>query len=205
VQADYPGVPISLTGYYNPLPANQTVNKASVCKLMPMLAEALLARTNSKEAVKAIATGQLTSNGVKFEQRLYQTAQTVLSSLNGTLSQEASLFSNVKFVPIDFTGHDFCEDYSGGNGGWVFGPSLHFTFGWTWGLLSGFYERKYSPVDVCSSSLYWCYHRFVYIGSGKKLGFSYSYTFTASANEFPHPTAAGQQGIADLIKTQLGL
>jgi lysophospholipase L1-like esterase len=206
IKTDYPGVRIAVTEYYNPLPYAPTANVASLCSLMPVLSLVPLIRAGDyKQIARIILHHQLRAHGAQYEKQLYDTAKTVLSSLNGAINAEASQFSNVTLVPVSFFGHDFCEDYTGGKSGFVFGPSVLFTFGFTWGLLSKFIQFQISPTDLCSSNLPGCYKKIVKSGSGDHFGFKYSYTFIAGPNDFPHPTPSGQDAIANRIRRTLGL
>ena len=206
ISTDYPGVPIAVTEYYNPLPYAPTANEASLCSLMPVLSLVPLIRAGDyKQIARIIRNRQLRAHGAQYEKQLYDTAKTVLSSLNSAISAVASRFSNVTVVPVSFFGHDFCEDYPGGNGGFVFGPSVLFTFGFTWGLLSKFTKFQISPTDICNSNQPGCYKKIIKSGSGDHLGFKYSYTFIAGPNDFPHPTPSGQDAIANRIRRKLGL
>jgi lysophospholipase L1-like esterase len=206
ISADYPGTPIAVTQYYNPLPAGLPGNNSSICSVIPtLLYISLFVRHQYMQAADLTLDKALGQQSQQYQQTIYNTAVRVLGSLNKTIGSVASQYKNVTLVPVDFTGHDFCQDYPGGNGGWVFGPFLRATFSYQLGLLSDFYQAQYSPSDLCNEKIKGCYYAYTGSGSGDLFGFKYQYTYIASTNDFPHPTPDGQKEIANLIKTKLNL
>ena len=206
ISADYPGTPIAITQYYNPLPTALTSNNSSICSVIsPLLYISLLAQHQYMQAADLSMDHLLGRESKQYQQTIYDTAVRVLGSLNKVIGSVASNYKNVTAVPVDFTGHDFCQDYPGGSGGWVFGPSLRATFGYQFGLLSNFYQAQYSPNDQCNETIKGCYYAYTGSGSGDDWGFKYNYTYIFSTNDFPHPTPGGQKEIANLIKTKLKL
>ena len=117
----------------------------------------------------------------------------VLGSLNNAIGSVASKYKNVTVVPVDFTGHDFCQDYPGGIGGWVFGPRVLASFGYQLGLASNFYQAQYSPSDQCNETIKGCYYSYTGSGSGDDFGFKYNYTYIFGTNDFPHPTPTARK------------
>jgi lysophospholipase L1-like esterase len=206
ISADYPGIPIAVTQYYNPLPLALPGNNSSVCSVIPtLLYISLLVRHQYTQAADLSTERVLGQQSKQYQQTVYNTAVRVLGSLNKVIGSAASNYKNVTVVPVDFTGHDFCQDYSGGSGGWVFGPSLRATFSYHIGLLSNFYQAQYSPSDLCNETIKGCYYAYTGTGSGDFWGLNYNYTYIFKTNDFPHPTPDGQKEIADLIKTKLNL
>ena len=172
ISADYPGTPIAVTQYYSPLPATLPGNNSSICSVIsPLLYISLLVRhqyTQAADVSLQRALGQLSK---QYQQTIYNTVARVLGSLNKAIGSVASKYKNVTVVPVDFTGHDFCQDYPGGIGGWVFGPRVLASFGYQLGLASNFYQAQYSPSDQCNETIKGCYYSYTGSGIRRRLRF----------------------------------
>jgi lysophospholipase L1-like esterase len=196
----YPGVPVILTLYYDPLPPTLTsiTNSNSPCSQESVLyaIHQFVQQGDWLGAAKTLVTGNVGSGGKKFFNNLFSQASSIENKLNSTLTNAAStakkLGVDVQTVQLDFSGHDFCQDYSGGNGGWIFGPQI-FASGEVTHLGSA--TVSYTPTDICVVPDAGCN-----IESKSGSGHGYSYSYKVSINDLPHPTAAGQQAIANQLE-----
>jgi hypothetical protein len=204
IHKDWPGVPIILDLYFNPLPtsyADTNTSSNSVCSVLydaqqvvqlaqyATTADALLAGTSSS-AVRAYYNSTLSK------------AQSLLDRLNQTLQSAAAAALiedvGVTTVQLDFTGHDVCQDYPGGTGGWVFGPNVFF-FASARAYVGLTYQKTFLPTDTCAVFDAGC--RLVYsIEKGGSGGFGYELILQVNANDVPHPTITGQTAIANQLE-----
>ncbi len=156
----YPGVQIALTMYFNPAPPSLSSNPNSICSSSnaPELAAALeleqgVSPTNLLPLV--IADSFDKSAIIHAENALlsavYSEAGSMVGLLNRALATAAANVGGVTTVTFNVSGHDFCEDYSGGNGGWVFGPRLYAFVAYVKGLISASLTKQYTPSDVCAT------------------------------------------------------
>ncbi len=128
----YPAVPITLTEYYDPLPPayNSTTDANSICSTIALLyaVKQFIQDHDTAGAAKTLATNDIGSGGAQYYDNLFSTAASVENQLNQALAMAAADSEkngvNVTPVPLNFSGHDFCQDYPGGNGGWIFGPGV---------------------------------------------------------------------------------
>jgi hypothetical protein len=104
-------------------------------------------------------------------------------------------------VPLNFTGHDVCQDYAGGSGGWVFGPNVFF-FASARAYVGVTYQKTFLPTDTCATFDAGC-RLVVNIEKGSTSDFDYDLILQVNLNDFPHPTAAGQQAIANQIEPKV--
>jgi len=201
----YPGVPIILTLYYDPLPPNFTsiTNKNSPCSnesLIYALHQGIQ-QGNWAEAAKTYVTGNVGTGGKNYFNGIFSGASSIETNLTNALQAAAAAAvkggTDVQTVALDFSTHDFCEDYPSGNTGWVFGPQI-FLFAEVAGQVSRTFA--YNPTDTCAVFDAGC-QAIAKTQSGR----GYSATYIIGDNDFPHPTAAGQEQIAEQITSQLGL
>ncbi len=207
IHKDFPGVPVIFTEYYNPLPsALPSTNPDSICydtKLAYVLDQWKL--KHYREAVQTLVSGDVGGAAQTYFNNAINNAEALESELNNTLGAAAAAAliedMGVTTVSLNFAqpvAHDMCQDYSGGNGGWVFAPGV---------TLSGEFlgqpvNINIVPTDSCA----------VAEKSGcevvplNKTNAAYSVTGSLQVNDIPHPTIAGQTAIANqLLPTAIGL
>jgi hypothetical protein len=212
IAKNFPSVPVILTEYYNPLPSTlPSTNPDSICH-DTVLGYALYLygiEKETKAAIETLATHDAGGAAQSYFSNILTNESVLEDQLNNTLGNAALSavpedvqvttvqldFSNTN--PVDFTDHDLCEDYPGGNRGWVFAPGISAAA--SWGSFTQNYD--FTPTDSCArvTTTGGC----VYISEtpkpGKALGVKYTLTAVLQVNDVPHPTAAGQTAIADEI------
>jgi hypothetical protein len=208
--AAFPGVPVLLTNYYNPMPLPVTSSNA-VCSLTGPVALAIVLQASiplsDKLAVLSAAIPgtphhQDFLNGeVLIQNALYTRGATAVGALNSSINNAARSAKNkVTPVPLNFSGHDMCQN---GTTTWVFGPNLHVSVTWTPALLpSQTVSLGFGPFpSVCpyiDTNLDMTHDKTIPFGpiTGRSLGIWHD---LLSTNCMPHPTAAGQQAIANAL------
>jgi lysophospholipase L1-like esterase len=213
IESMYPSAQIALSLYYNPLPPGLSQNSSSVCSTenAPVLAAALEyahGDRNPLDYLPLLVRNPLTTAAIlKAENKLfaktYTQGGTTIAALNEAL-QTAASDEGVTTVQLDVTGHDFCEDYPGGNGGWVFGPHVYAFGSYIKGLISASFQRQYEPSDICAAFDAGCSSK-TWTGTFKKFGGTVSYDLILGINDIPHLTPAGQTAAAQAFVDTLGL
>ena len=210
----YPDASIGLSLYFNPVPAGLVTNANSVCSQDNASALHLLSKwvknrsiAKSDLAPFVIPGVGLGGDTIKNEQTelasFHSGAETIVNSLNLTLSRAAASVSGVTTVTMDINGHGLCEDYPGGNGGYIYGPRIMVSALATSGsIFYKSYNRDFVPSDKCVA----------YNNGCKSLGFQntgkwsyglikgdWSYAVVIGINDLPHLTQSGQSHAADLF------
>jgi lysophospholipase L1-like esterase len=204
IKNKFPGVPIFMMRYYNPLPGIPST-ASEICPASRVLAA--IQKKNAQGYIQALISGTIGSydtTAADVQTNLYLKAVKIVSRLNGTI-ETAAAAAGAKTVSPDFAGHDFCRTLTGGSvsGTWVYGPSLH-------GSVSGFgFINKRVPFDFDLPGVCPAPHRedslaYYYSGTGHWDGESWEYDFTGKVNCMPHPTIDGQRGIARAFKQAIG-
>ncbi len=208
ISSVYPGVPIVLTQYYDPLPASFPVqNTNSPCHPQELLYAAAQAFQyhNPTRAFETLITNDAGGAATDYLDNVASSAALVDDQLNTALfraaATERSAGVAVQTVPLDFSGHDLCEDYPGGSGD-VFGLGLY-AFGAYLAGPSASKTVQYVPSDTCAVFDAGC-KSFAKTWTGSFLDRKYSLTVIASLNDLPHPTTKGQITIAEQILAKVG-
>jgi len=204
IKTKFPGVPIYMMRYYNPVPGVPSTGR-DICPASRALAA--IQKKNAQGYIQALITGAIGSydnTAAEVQSDLYLKAVKIVSKLNLTI-ETAATAAGAKTVSLDFAGHDFCRTLTGGSVSdtWVYGPSLH-------GSVSGFgVINKRIPFDFDLPGTCPAPHRedslaYYYSGTGHWDGESWAYDFTGKINCMPHPTIDGQRAIARAFKQAIG-
>jgi lysophospholipase L1-like esterase len=198
LKTTYPGVPIYVMRYYNPLP-QPPISAQEICPASRAIA-AYRAQKKSAYIGALIRglTGQSDAVAEQVQTTLYDIAQAVVKQLNKTIV-DAATAAGAKTVPIYFGGHDYCRTLTGGStvDTWVYGPSIHGTVSGFTGLISATIPFDFDLPSVCPTPDAGDSTAYYVSGSGQfgALG-AWSYSFTGKVNCLPHPTLYGQHAIA---------
>ncbi len=204
--AAYPGVPIYLTGYYDPLPASLTASFGpdSLCSDGPVLYALHLIQTEGLGggvgALTALLQGSSSGASSRYLDGVRSEATVVENDLDATL-KGAVADARARSVPVhmidlDFSGHDFCQGYPGGTGSWVLAPSVRVVSP----LAAVVSSVSYQPTIGCAVVDAGC--RVQVDVSGR---WQHSvYSFVVDANDFPHPDPGGQTAIASALRRAMG-
>lgn len=217
VKTMYPAAKIAVTGYGNVIPRFVDSKPRSLCSAVNYLYAYELFK---KGGAKALAVSLLSRSFDKqvgaFQQSLYQYAAGVLQQLNMTLRTVASS-AQATYVPLNFTGHDFCRDYASSTDGWVFAPRAQGRVSVKWHGLGPVKNYNFQPHTLCvpQEPAPACNITAPLAGSGtKKLKLkvgpisaqaTVTYDFYAVLNDFPHLTPNGQVAVAGKVRSTLGL
>jgi lysophospholipase L1-like esterase len=203
----YPNVPIVLTQYYDPLPTVDSGLPAnSICSQHKWIYAAYqYDHGQTLGALNTIRTNDSGGAGIAYLNKVFANSQNLVNGLNSSLAKAAIVASgagvNVTLVPLmeTFLGHDMCQDYSGGNTGYLFGPSLSVQFE------DGGVHKTYSyiAVDNCAFPDAGCAGAGPTKLNGSLLGIPVHVTYAYNLNDLPHPTQAGQQAIANYMYSQI--
>jgi Carboxypeptidase regulatory-like domain/GDSL-like Lipase/Acylhydrolase family len=198
ISAQYPGVPVLMTRYYFPFPASFPVNNSkSICgSAKGLYLLDLVGHRQYEEAAKELVTDSDSSAASRFLNSVVSSGQSIAGKLDNAILAAVTAARNagmtVSTVKLDFVGHDLCQDYPGGAGGWVLAPSV-FVFGsYIAGLFSGSATIQYSPSDTCA-----VWKKEICGGMAiNKSGTKLDLTVISDINDIPHPTVNGQKAIA---------
>lgn len=190
LQSRYPSAQIAVTEYYNPLPKPVTAPE-NACEFWYLVAA-------RKHGGAFIAAGDGAHELARtFQRDGYDYAADVIRELNAVI-RAAAAKANVVSVPLfEFQqggGHDFCRADRGGSLSdvWVYGPEYYISIEWL-----GFgTQLHWVAPETCSYS-----HPDVdrpRQGTDTFPGGRTDYVFFV--NCMPHPTVAGQRGIADSVR-----
>ena len=177
----------------------------------------LFSRGGVTALAKPLVTGNFNKQVGAFQERLYVYAAGVLQQLNTTIQTVASSH-HVTFVPVDLTGHDFCQDYASSTQGWVFAPRATGGVTVKWHGLGRSKNFNFQPHTLCvpqqPSPGCNVYAPIARSGTKKvtvvKVGpvsaqATVTYNFSAVLNDFPHLTPNGQAAVAGSVRTSLRL
>jgi lysophospholipase L1-like esterase len=195
----YPGVPIVVTKYADPLPtAFSNSNPGSLCSQDALIYAAYEGYVKRKvlSAIATYASNDQDGAGITYLNSAYGKAQSITNgldnALNAAVTSAANSGVNAHAVALDFTSHDLCQDYPGGNVGWLLAPSVTVS-AHALGITKTY---SYVASDTCAYADGGCSQIAPKTIRGSYLGIKYKLTFSANINDLPHPTIAGQQAIA---------
>jgi len=194
----FPGVPIALTNYYNPLPTGS----APMCVLAAATTGiAFVNQIGLQNTVEDILfRPDQFLNGIKGVQgSLYSLAASVLRQLNGGINEAAAQFPQAHIVPLDssFANHDVCA----GNNAWLYGPQVNVSANFDFSFVHDTASFSLTPTN--------CPYQGVLDQPLISPPFSdsegpFSLSTSGSTNCMVHPTAEGQYQIAKQIAFVLG-
>lgn len=203
----YPGVPIVVTEYADPLPkAFSGKNPDSLCSQNALIYAAYEGAVlhKIKSAIATWASNDHDGAGIKYLNSAYSKAQSITQTLGNALNAAVTAASssgvNAHAVTLNFASHGLCQDYPGGNTGWLLAPSVKLLVH-TLGVVNKTYS--YVASDTCAYADGGCSQFGPQIIRGSYLGVSYKLTFSANINDLPHPTIAGQQAIASQLMPEV--
>jgi hypothetical protein len=199
----YPGVPIQVMDYYNPLPPPPAVGHAA-CGLfdpLALLAELLHEGPLATAERYLLHPGTFARDVSAFQKQAYDDAQTILSKLNGAINATATAAGASLVSTGDFAGHDLCA----GSNAWVFAPTATEDIALRLGPVSLTSHHSVGGDEVCPDP----------IPSASELNISVNRQFSIPAlhlfasvvigvgtNCVPHPTQTGQAAIAADFQNQ---
>jgi lysophospholipase L1-like esterase len=208
IKAKYPGVPILVMNYYNPLPPPPGANHA-VCALSDfptLLYELSQLDQSTQQGLLAtlddvlLTPGRFADDVRTVQGQIYNDAQAVITKLNAAIDTVAAA-AGATTVATDFSGHDICAEGSE----WVFSPdataslslqilTIHKTEQLTWG------GDEVCPDPIPSSHEL----NFRFSRTSTTRWFSASISIAVGTNCVPHPNHAGQTAIAGDFKQASG-
>lgn len=210
----FPDAEIAVTRYFNMLPPSVDNNPASACSAMSYLyAYHSFINNGFGSLAGSLLTQSFDGDVAAFQADLFLRATSVLSKLNASIADVANAFG-ATVVPLNFGGHDFCQDYPGSTStAWVLAPLATGSVAVRWAGQSFFREFSFLPTTRCvpQQPAPGCNVKPPFVGTGrivlKKKGqtFTVDYTFFALLNDFPHLTPEGQQAVASAIRSELNL
>ena len=207
VKTMYPTAKIAVTGYGNVIPQYVDARPQSLCSAVNYL-YGVRASSSKGGGVTALAKPLITGSFGKqvgaFLERLYLYAANVLQQLNTTIRTVASSH-HATYVPVDLTGHDFCQDYASSTQGWVFAPKATGGVSVNWHGIGRSKKFNFQPHTLCvpqepspGCNVYAPVARsgvkkvtLVKIGPVSAKA-TVTYDFSAVLNDFPHLTPNGQ-------------
>jgi lysophospholipase L1-like esterase len=218
VRTMYPTAKIAVTGYGNVIPQFVDSRPQSLCSAVNYLYAYELFKNGGVTALaKPLITGSFGKQVGAFQERLYLYANGVLKQLNSTIQTVASSHG-ATYVPVDLTGHDFCQDYASSTQGWVFAPQATGGVSANWHGVGHSKKFNFQPHTICAplepSPGCNVYAPIARSGVKKvtlvKVGpvaakATVTYDFSAVLNDFPHLTPNGQAAVAGMVRTSLGL
>lgn len=212
---DFPGVPVVVTHYYNPLPPPVAAS-GQACTLANLeTISLLLQQTNLADILLGLTAAtpgspfhdQYVRATQDIQGALYARAQYVIGALNAKIdSAVGSVRSNlISTVSLNFSGHDLCQ--SSGKA-WAYGPFAQVSLTLTPALLppaTASFEVGPLPSTCPQPStqfetIFPTTTRPIRFG-GRQQG---QVTTGFSSNCFGHPTQEGQSYIASQILRHLG-
>jgi lysophospholipase L1-like esterase len=205
IKQPYPGVPIAMTKYFNPLPI-----ETQTCGLIPGLYFYKTAVIDNKreEVLRTFMQGKLDSTISDYQNDLVLKALAVIAKLNTTI-QEVADGAGATWVPLNFSGHDLCKDYAGsGATAWVFGPVAEVFISYYNKFTGDSREWNFIPLHRCQPTPACDGSRELQISnfqSTQKAGTTFSLSVIFRLNDLPHLTSDGHDAVADLIKDKLQL
>jgi GDSL-like Lipase/Acylhydrolase family len=218
VKAMYPTAKIAVTGYGNVIPQYVDARPQSLCSAVNYLyAYELFKSGGVTSLAKPLVTGSFGKQVGAFQERLYLYAAGVLQQLNGTI-QSAANSHGATYVPVDLTGHDFCQDYASSTQGWVFAPKATGGVTVNWHGIGRSKKFNFQPHTLCvpQQPVPGCNVQAPIARSGAKkvtvvkvgpvsAKATVTYDFSAVLNDFPHLTPNGEAALAGSVRTKLGL
>jgi lysophospholipase L1-like esterase len=212
IERRYPFAKVAVTSYFNPMPSKVIEGGEPPCDAMRYLYPAQRYRAKGVDGLAGVLTdivrGRLDEKASEYQNKMFSRAERVVKPLSRTLQKTVKQRS-ATFVPLDFTGHDFCQDYQDGNpDAWVFAPLVEGSL--ALGVTS--LDATFVPTTRCVPQLPapGCNVRAPIViaetvAEKKILGTSYvlSYQLFALLNDFPHLTPAGQAFVGQEIRTAL--
>jgi lysophospholipase L1-like esterase len=203
----YPGVPIVVTEYADPLPkVFSGKNPNSLCSQHALIYAAYEGAVlgKVKSAIATWVSNDHDGAGIKYLNSAYSKAQSITqalgNALNAAVTTAVSSGVNAHAVALNFASHGLCQDYPGGNAGWLLAPSVKLVVH-TLGVVNKTYS--YVASDTCAYADGGCSQFGPKIVSGSYLGIKYKLTLSANINDLPHPTIAGQQAIASQLMPEV--
>jgi hypothetical protein len=215
---DFPGVPVVVTHYYNPLPppvaaggqACPLANLETISLLLqqPKLADILLGLTAAIPG--SPFHGQYVQATQDIQGALYARAQYVIGALNAKIdSAVGSVRSNlISTVSLNFSGHDVCRN---SGKAWAYGPFAQVSLSLTPALLPpATASFDVGPLPSTCPNPNTQFETIIptttlplgpFTSGGRQLG---QLTTGFSSNCFGHPTQEGQSYIASQILRHLG-
>jgi hypothetical protein len=196
----YPGVPILITGYFNPFPSGSE----ALCNFDAAVGTWLYIKYYLDHAPNQLLDGirdifirpdAFVSGLQTVQAAIYHRATYVLNHLNSTLSSVAGSLPGVSFAPVNFAGHDFCQAQNA----WIFGPNISASLSLHLGGSTHTLSYNTSPL-VCPNptSLEQSYG--INLPSLPLPGQnSATFGLNLTTNCMPHPTQTGQQRLATQI------
>ncbi len=196
LQGKYPGVPIQVMDYYNPLPPPPAA-KQSACLFSDVATltyeHAQIGWLNTVDTF-ILHHSKFNSDARTVQGLLYKDAQTVLNQLNTAINTTANGHATVVNTN-DFAGHDICAQGSE----WVFSPTFAIDMSLKVGSVSKSTHLEIGGDEVCPDPVSSVDKNFKISEQFKNtfLHISGSLNIAGGLNCLPHPTVAGQTAIAD--------
>jgi lysophospholipase L1-like esterase len=196
LQGKYPGVPIQVMDYYNPLPPAPAA-KQSACLFSDVAAltyeHARIGWLNTVDTF-ILHHSKFNSEARTVQGLLYKDAQIVLSQLNTAINTTANGHATVVNTN-DFAGHDICAHGSE----WVFSPTFAIDMSLKVGSVGKSAHLEIGGDEVCPDPVSPADKNFKISVQFKNtfLHISGSLNIAGGLNCLPHPTVAGQTAIAD--------
>jgi lysophospholipase L1-like esterase len=194
--ATNPGPFVTVVGYYNPFPAAPSASQWYYA--CDMWFPALDARDLDYAGRDHHSQDYMTKS-LAVQAEAYTYAVNVLNALNGALSAKAAQYGAtfVSTIPT-FSGHDMCAQVRGGSAAstYVFGPEFTITY-------DNFLTNNHQSYTSRSMGGHCDYPQ--QPGDNTQVTSKLWYQITFSPNCLPHPTAAGQRALADVVKPSLTL
>jgi lysophospholipase L1-like esterase len=196
LQTKYPGVPIQVMDYYNPLPPAPT-GKQSACLFSDVAAltyeQARIGWLNTVDTF-ILHHSKFDDDARTVQGLLYQDARNVLGQLNAAINSTASGHATV-ISTNDFAGHDICASGSE----WVFSPTFAVDVSLKVGSLSKSAHLEIGGDEVCPDPVSAADKNLRISGQFKNsfLHISGSFEIAGGLNCLPHPNLAGQTAIAN--------
>lgn len=208
IKAKYPGVPILVMNYYNPLPPRPAANQpaCSASDFPTLLYELTQLYDSTQQGLLAtlddvlLTPGRFADDARTVQGQIYNDAQMVISKLNAAIDTTAAA-AGATTVATDFSGHDICAKGSE----WVFSPDATASLSLTLGTLHKTEQLTWGGDEVCpdpipsSNEL-----NFRFSKASTSHWFSASISIAVGTNCVPHPTEAGQTAIASDFKQASG-
>ena len=135
---------------------------------------------------------------------VFATAQKTTNALNDVIDNAVATANgngiDARAVAVNFSSHDMCQDYPGGQTGYMFAPSIKVT-GHALGVTKTY---QYTASDSCAHPDAGCKTFAPKPVTGNYHGLKGSLTISGNINDLPHPTTAGQNAIASEILADRG-
>ena len=199
LQKMYPGVPILITGYFNPFPSGSE----ALCNFDAAVGTWLYIKYYLDHDPHQLAHGienifirpdAFVSGLQSVQDAIYHRATYVLNHLDSTLSSVAGSLPGVSFAPVNFAGHDFCQAQNA----WIFGPNISASLSLHHGGSTYTLTYNTSPL-VCpnptSLELSYGINPSLPLPGGNSAAFGLNLT----TNCMPHPTQIGQEQLTSQI------